>query len=217
MEDVPTRQEWQDFVAIRKVSLRGFERRLLWPESHEQRRGAWGPQDERGDSGGQGFLPCNGGSFDGGSDLAALQIIPLYCLVFLEMRILERLQGCRGASCPTGSKDRGLARLYSMLGILGQMRITGCWIWIQHVPMLDLGRCREHPAQLLCGPGEEAEQRQKDTHSARSPSRAVAELEPGLMPWLLAGWNQAAWARVIGLNGCHLVPGSYLSEAAPET
>lgn len=33
---LPPGREWQDLVTIRKVSLRGFERRLLWPESHEQ-------------------------------------------------------------------------------------------------------------------------------------------------------------------------------------
>lgn len=70
-----------------------------------------------GDSGGQGFLPSNGGSFDGEGDLAAMEIISLYCLFFLETGILESLQGCHGGSCPTGSGDRGLAKLYS----------TPCW------------------------------------------------------------------------------------------
>jgi hypothetical protein len=32
----PPGRERQELVATRKVSLRGFERRLLWPESYEQ-------------------------------------------------------------------------------------------------------------------------------------------------------------------------------------
>lgn len=33
---LPPAREWQGLVATRKVSLRGFERRLLWLESCEQ-------------------------------------------------------------------------------------------------------------------------------------------------------------------------------------
>lgn len=94
-----------------------------------------------------------------------------------------------------------------MLGILDQMRITGCWIWEDAESI--------QPSSFVVQARRLSTERER--YSARSPSRAVAELEPELTPWLSAGWNKAAWAGVIGLNGCHLVPGSYLSEAAPET
>lgn len=49
---------------------------------------------------------------------------------------------------------------------------------------------------------------------ARSPSLLLTELL--LPPWVLTGQRET-WAGVTGSNGFHLVPGSYLSEAAPET
>lgn len=58
--------------------------------------------------------------------------------------------------------------------------------------MLDLGRCREHPAQLLCGPGKEAEHREEKILSqvtqqgggragARTDTLAVGRMEQGCL------------------------------------
>lgn len=61
---------------------------------------------------------------------------------------------------------------------------------------------------------------ERESGLARSPSRVVAELKPELTPldFLDGGMVEEGW---LGwghwVNGCHLPPGSNLSEAAPET
>lgn len=60
--------------------------------------------------------------------------------------------------------------------------------------MLDLGKCREHPAQLLYGPGKEAEHREGKILSqvtqqggsragARTDALAVSRMEQGCLGW----------------------------------
>lgn len=110
------------------------------------------------------------------------------------MRILERLQGCHGGSCPTGSGDRGLARLYSMLGILGQMRITGCWIWedaksIQPNSSVVQARRLSREGKTL----SQATQPGGGRAGARTDALAVGRMEPGCL-------GQGHWVERVSLG-----------------